>query len=73
MSPPLCLPSQAIDHVALVVGYGPTAGGSPAYWIVQNSWGTAWGEAGYMRLARGASYGAAGLCGVQSAASYPQL
>jgi cathepsin L len=40
-----------IDHAVQLVGYGtdPTAGD---YWIVRNSWGATWGEAGYIRLKR---------------------
>lgn len=34
----------------LVVGYTPT------YFIIKNSLGTGWGEAGYLRLARGGNY-----------------
>lgn len=41
-----------IDHVVQLVGYGvdKTAGGN--YWWLRNSWGTTWGEAGYMKLFR---------------------
>jgi len=39
-----------VNHVVQAVGYG-TAGGKD-YWIVRNSWGTGWGEKGYIRLER---------------------
>jgi len=36
-----------LNHVVQLVGYTEDA------WIVRNSWGTGWGEDGYIRLARG--------------------
>merc|ERR1711865_6745 len=35
-----------LDHGVVVVGY------SKDYWLVRNSWGSGWGEEGYIRLSR---------------------
>ena len=39
-------------HDVEVVGYDITDDGQK-YWIVKNSWGTQWGEHGYLRVCRG--------------------
>lgn len=46
-----CGTSTATGHSVIVVGYGtdPTSG---MYWLIQNSWGTAWGERGFIRITR---------------------
>ena len=41
-----------INHAIQIVGYGYDSGLRENYWTVRNSWGSAWGEAGYIRLAR---------------------
>lgn len=58
-----------LNHGVALVGYGTTQDGTK-YWIVKNSWGTDWGEKGYMRMQRGID-AEEGLCGITMEASYP--
>ncbi|XP_045804220.1 cysteine proteinase RD21A-like isoform X2 [Trifolium pratense] len=59
----------ALDHGVAAVGYG-TANGKD-YWIVRNSWGSTWGEAGYIRLERNLASSRSGKCGIAIEPSYP--
>lgn len=51
------------DHAVAMVGWGADATTGQEYWIVRNSWGSNWGEAGYIRMAIDES--GPGICGVQ--------
>lgn len=39
-----------VDHAVVADGYGVENG--QGFWLVRNSWGSSWGEAGYIRIAR---------------------
>lgn len=54
--------SVFLDHGVGLVGYG--ADDTIKYWIVRNSWGTGWGENGYIRIIRGSN-----KCGVATSAT----
>ncbi|OMO65353.1 hypothetical protein COLO4_31309 [Corchorus olitorius] len=61
--------STFLDHGVTAVGYGTDSDGTK-YWLVKNSWGTSWGEDGYIRMKRDID-AAEGICGIAMEASYP--
>lgn len=58
-----------LDHGVLVVGYGTENGND--YWLVKNSWGTSWGDEGYVKIGRSDSTNEPGICGIAIQPSYP--
>ncbi|KAJ0016451.1 hypothetical protein Pint_10417 [Pistacia integerrima] len=58
-----------LNHAVTAIGYGTGTSGTK-YWLIKNSWGTDWGESGYMRIQRDVS-AREGLCGIAMEASYP--
>merc|ERR1712133_96459 len=60
-----CSPNN-LNHAVLAVGYGSE--GRMDYWFIKNSWGTWWGENGYVRDALGYI-----MCGIASSNVYPTV
>uniref|UniRef100_A0A7N2LH65 Uncharacterized protein n=1 Tax=Quercus lobata TaxID=97700 RepID=A0A7N2LH65_QUELO len=58
-----------LDHAVTVIGYGMSDDGTK-YWLIKNSWGTTWGESGYMRIQRDTG-APEGVCGIAKKPSYP--
>ena len=54
-----------LNHAVLAVGYGTTKKGVE-YYIVKNSYGSKWGEHGFVRIA---VKDGKGVCGIQMDAS----
>lgn len=58
----------SLDHAVLAVGYGSEDG--VEYYLVKNSWGESWGDAGYVKIGI-IDYGV-GVCGIQTRNYYPK-
>merc|ERR1712151_248393 len=53
-----------LDHGVLAVGYDSSAG----YFKVKNSWGSSWGDAGYLKISTTGN-----VCGIKSQPSFPKV
>lgn len=61
--------SMKLNHAVVAVGYGTDPDTKQDYWLVRNSWGTAWGERGYFKIARNAD----NMCGLATRPVFPTL
>jgi len=59
-----------VDHGVLAVGYGTDLETQKPYWLVKNSWGESWGDAGYVKMARN-STNEWGMCAILKMSSFP--
>jgi C1A family cysteine protease len=59
-----------LDHAVMAVGFGTDVVGGD-YYLIRNSWGASWGEAGYIKFAVNGD--GAGMCGVQMGPLYPTV
>jgi C1A family cysteine protease len=56
-----------LDHAITAIGYTPT------YFIVKNSWGTTWGQEGYVWISSSSQYNdGLGACGLFSQPQFPK-
>merc|ERR1712226_1191495 len=53
-----------LDHGVLAAGYDSSQG----YYLVKNSWGASWGDAGYLKISTSGN-----VCGIHSQPSYPTV
>jgi C1A family cysteine protease len=58
-----------LDHAIMAVGYGtdPVYG---AYFLCRNSWGSSWGDQGYLKIGQSTTGDAPGICGINSEVYY---
>lgn len=58
-----------LDHAVIAIGYGTENGQD--YFLVRNSWGSSWGDQGYIKIGMSSTGSAPGYCGINKAVYYP--
>ena len=64
-------PLKAINHAAVLTGWGHDEETGTYYWILRNTYGDHWGEKGYARLAFGKDEDGFGACALYTEGNYP--
>jgi cathepsin L len=59
-----CSKDAILGHAVLAKGYGKENG--KGYWLIQNSWGSGWGEQGHIRLLRHGPEEESAWCGIDN-------
>ena len=64
-------PLLAINHAAVLIGWGYDEETDQGYWIMKNSYDTDWGEDGYAKLSMEIGDGGYGTCGLYTEQNFP--
>lgn len=64
-------PLKAINHAAVLTGWGYDEPTRQYYWILRNTYGDHWGEQGYARLAFGQDDNNFGTCALYTEGNFP--
>lgn len=68
-----CSELLTTNHAVAIVGFGVDGAAKicQKYWLVKNSWGSEWGEEGFMRVCRDDKAMALGTCSIRQEAILP--
>ena len=68
-----CTELKTSNHAVAIVGFGVDGLGKKCkkYWLVKNSWGSEWGEDGFMKVCREDKEMSLGTCSIRTEAILP--